>query len=104
MKRALFVPRFRNRILVRPQYQQLTDADGKIALDLIGHYEDLQKSYDTICEQLNLPSAELGRKNTSTHDSFSKYYDAELKEIVTEYYAGDLDTFGYEFPSSEPTK
>lgn len=99
MKRTLTIPRFRQRVLVRPQNQQLTDENGQIAVDFVGRYEDLQASYDTVCEQIGLPTLELGRKNPSKHDDFTNYYDDELRDVVSAYYADDLKIFDYQFPS-----
>ena len=38
MKEALTRDRFRARILVRPQSELLVDAEGVIAMDMLGHY------------------------------------------------------------------
>ena len=103
MKQALAVLRFRQRVLVKPQQLQLSDQDGDIALDVVGRYETLQQSYDEICERIGIPSTDLDRKNPSKHAAFTEYYDDELRDIVAEYYQGDLAAFGYDFPPSEPT-
>ena len=103
MKRALSVPRFRQRILVKPQNLQLSDDNGDIALDVVGRYETLQQSYDEICRRIGIPGKDLERKNPSQHAAFTEYYDDELRDIVAEYYRDDLAAFGYEFPPSEPT-
>ena len=103
MKRALTVPRFRQRILVRPQNLQLLADDGEIALDAVGRYESLQQSYDDLCRQIGIPAKDLERKNPSRHAAYTEYYDDELRDIVGEYYQDDLSIFGYDFPPSEPT-
>jgi len=102
MKRALRADRFRQRILVRPQAEQLTDDRGAIALDFVGRYEDLQCSFDMISERLKLPTTDLSLKNASERASFEKYYDDELVETIGNYYGKDLRMFGYEF-SSDPS-
>ena len=103
MKRALTVPRFRQRVLVKPQFLQLSDSGGEIALDAVGRYESLQQSYDEICERIGIPSTDLERKNPSQHAAFTEYYDDEMRDIVADYYRDDLRVFRYEFPDSEPT-
>lgn len=100
MKKALRKARFRDRVLVKPQYLQLTDDDGAVQLDYVGRYETLQQSYDEICNRLNLRTTRLSRNNTSLHKTFSDYYDDELKQLVQDLYAQDLQMFGYEFPST----
>ena len=103
MKRALSVPRFRQRVLVRPQHLQLTGESGEISLDVVGRYETLQQSYDEICARIGIPSTDLERKNPSQHAAFTDYYDDELRDIVKDFYSDDLRIFGYDFPGSEPT-
>ena len=103
MKQALAVPRFRQRVLVKPQNLQLIDQDGAIALDVVGRYETLQQSYDEICERIGIPSTALERKNPSQHAAFTDYYDDEMRRIVADFYEEDLRLFGYDFPGSEPT-
>ena len=103
MKRALSVPRFRERALVRPQYLQLSGSGGEIALDFVGRFEQLQESYDRICERVGVPTTDLSRRNPSEHAAYTDYYDDELKEIVADFYAEDLRRFDYDFVPSEPT-
>ena len=100
MKDALRRPRFRQRILVLPQTQQLTDASGQVAMDFTGRYESLQSSYDQICEQVGIPATKLPIKNASKHAGYVNYYDEELGGMVAELYASDMRTFDYKFPPS----
>jgi len=97
MKQRLQRKPFRQRVLVRPQYEQLCQDDGKLAPDFVGRYETLQQSYDSICEQIGIPSSELAQKNQSTHRSFREYYDAQLKSQVADFYADDITHFSYGF-------
>ena len=99
MKERLQRTRFQQRVLVRPQYRQLCTADGEIALDYVGRYEDLQESYNTICERVGLPVSELSKKNSSEHSGYTRYYDDDLRHRVAEFYKEDLRLFSYDFPS-----
>lgn len=103
MKRAIRAPRFQQRVLVKPQHLQLTDADNRIALDYVGRYETLQASFDEICARIGLPTTDLARRNPSQHAAYVDYYDAELRDLVAEFYAGDLELFDYEFAPSPAT-
>ena len=98
MKRALSMPRFSNRILVRPQSELLLDDNGEVAVDYIGRYERLQDSVDELFTQLSLPGAQLEKKNVSEHAGYADYYDEELREIVAQFYKDDLRIFDYDFP------
>lgn len=103
MKQALTVERFRQRVLVRPQFRQLVDEHGDLAVDFIGRYENLQASFDAISARLDLPTTALGHKNPSKHDAYTSYYDDELRRLVGDFYQEDLRLFGYDFLPSEPT-
>jgi len=103
MKRALTFERFRQRILVKPYSELLTGDNGEVAVDFVGRYEDLQQSFDTVFERLNLPSANLPRKNVSEHAAYAEYYDDELKQAVGNFYEKDLRMFNYDFQSAPPT-
>ena len=99
MKERLQRTRFQQRVLVRPQYRQLCTANGDIALDYVGRYENLQESYDFICERIGLPKDELGKNNSSEHSRYTKYYDDDLRQKVADFYDEDLRLFSYDFPS-----
>ena len=99
MKQRLPVERFRKLVLMRPQSVQLVNGDGEIAMDYVGRYENLQHSYDTICEKIGIPTTALGLKNISKHAAFTDYYDDALKQMVAEYFADDLRIFAYDFPA-----
>jgi hypothetical protein len=99
MKEYLQRTRFQQRVLVQPQYRQLCTADGELALDYIGRYEDLQQSYDTICERIGLSRSELSKNNSSEHTKFTQYYDHDLRQQVADFYREDLRLFSYDFPA-----
>ena len=97
MKSAIIAPQFRARVLVRPQYLQLSHAQGNTAMDYVGRYEMLQDSVDEICDRLQIESRLLQKKNASQHQQYREYYDQELKSAVASFYAQDLKRFNYSF-------
>ena len=66
-------------------------------MDEIGRYEDLQSSLDRILSRLGLESTQLEVVNRSEHAHYQQSYDEELKEMVKQFYAQDLDEFDYQF-------
>ena len=96
MQRAIKAARFRQRILVKPQYQLLADNNNRIMMDYVGRYESLQTSFDEICRQIGIASSQLPRKNSSRHESWEHYYNAALKEAVAGYYREDFKLLGYD--------
>jgi hypothetical protein len=111
-----------NQWFVGPQYDYIFDEQGNQLVDYVGKLEALQKGFDDVCGQLQLPQTKLPYVNTTVHekgtlrtiknfikkispvhryiesyDHYSKYYDSETRGIVSEMYARDIEFFGYEF-------
>jgi hypothetical protein len=80
---------------VRPQLDRLT-IDGKLAVDFVGKYEQLQTDFDKICEQCQIPKVILPHYFKTKREHYSSYYTGELIEKVVAKYACDFDTFGYD--------
>ena len=103
MKRALRVRRFRERALVRPQWDMLADEQGALGMDFVGRYETLQRSFDEACRHIGIAALPLSRSNATEHGDHGDYYDAELLGVVTEFYRRDFDAFGYDRATSPET-
>lgn len=84
-------------ILFRPQHEMLCDADGRLAMDMIGRVESMQRDFDAICSRIGIPGAQLEQVNASRHKPYADYYDDELRALVARMYARDIELFGYEF-------
>ena len=95
MKRALATPRFRARVLVRPQVRLLEDDAGRLAVDFVGRYEALQASFDEVCRRIGVHAPALARVNTTAHRPYPAYYDDELLRAATGFYRDDFTAFGY---------
>lgn len=95
MKSAIADPGFRARVLVQPQCGFITDAQGQLRVDTLGRYEQLQASFDAVCRQLGLAPTALARTNSSAHEQYWRYYDAELEAAVRAFYRRDFELFGY---------
>jgi len=93
MKSLLARPRFRRRVLVRPQSQLLDGGTG--ALDFIGRFESLQEDFDTVCSAVDLPAGALPAVNDSRHRAWTDCYDAELAAAVAHFYRADFSAYAY---------
>ena len=51
----------------------------------------------SINKAIKVKKKNLARKNTTKHNHYSKYYDEECKDIVSERYKEDLENFNYKF-------
>lgn len=78
----------------RPQSDWLFDED-RCVVDFVGRYENLQSDFDFVCDQLNVPTSTLPKKNVTRHKPYEQYYTPELADKVFKYYYRDFVNFGY---------
>lgn len=97
MRYFLFKDRPLDHLLFQPQHTFVTDDSGALLTDAIGRVEEMQASYDAICQKLGLASARLDKVNSSRRDDYRGYYDQTLIDGVAEIYRRDIELFGYEF-------
>jgi len=82
-----------------PQHTFITDEDGSIPLDFLGHFETLADDFRHVAEQLG-SQASLQHLNASRRTDYKTYYDAETVEIVAELYKKDIELLGYDFENT----
>ena len=76
----------------------LTDESGKIIVDHIGRFENLEKDFKKICKMINVPHKPLPwLKKSKPRLHYTKYYDSELIKIVRKKCRKDLKLFGYKY-------
>jgi hypothetical protein len=74
----------------------LTDDQGRIRVDFVGRFENLQHDFVFIAQQLNIPGR-LPHANRGTARDYRECYTRRTRQLVQDAYADDIDTFGYEF-------
>jgi hypothetical protein len=79
-----------------PQVDWLKDEFGDIEIDFIGRFETIEKDFKELCKELDV-QLELPHLNKTKQVPYQKYYDEETRQIVAEYFAEDIETFGYSF-------
>lgn len=105
---------------VMPQYDMLHDANGRLLVDFVGRFENLQADFDRVCAKLGIEDTKLPHRNPSDkasrnarrkfrnlvwfngenrHSHWTDYYDDTTREAVNELYRKDIETFGYSFES-----
>lgn len=81
-----------------PQMEWLTDEDGKLIVDFIGRFENLQNDFDLVCDNLGVARQRLSHANKSRDNGhYRGYYDADTYRIVADWFRADIEHFGYEF-------
>jgi hypothetical protein len=66
---------------------------GKLMVDFVGHFEQLNKDWDFLRERFDLP--ELPHQNRSQHVDYREAYTPELARIAAKRYKKDIELFGY---------
>ena len=82
---------------LRPQLEWIKDEQGRIDMDFIGKFEQLQADFEIICQrnqlQLSLPHYE---KSHPAID-YKKQYTPEMIDLVGKFYQEDIAYFQYTF-------
>ena len=84
-------------ILFQPQHLLVADPEGTLLTDYVGRVEEMQRSYDEICERVRIPTTPLEKINASQRRDYRDYYDQPLIDGVAKFYDRDLELFGYQF-------
>ncbi len=66
-------------------------------VDFIMRFEYLNDDYKLVCKRLEIPYSPLPRRNVSIRAHYSKYYDDELMEIVSNKFAECIEFGNYSF-------
>ena len=122
---------FKNKIFeemqwfVGPQSDFIYANDGRLLVDYVGRFEELQDSFDFVCKRIDLPSIKLPHVNESKnstdilssnpkktirdllcghktiriphYEKWWDYYDKESIDCVSRLYEKDIELLGYNF-------
>jgi hypothetical protein len=82
------------------QWQYLS-FNEKIELDYVGKFENIEKDFNNIAEQIGIKERynDLPLKNVTNYnkENYKDYYSDETRSIVEKKYAKDLEYWGYKF-------
>lgn len=72
--------------------------DGKLAVDDVIHYEDLQNDFNRVCEKIGIQAIQLPHMNKSAPGKpYADYYDDTSRLAIGKMFSHDVALFGYEF-------
>jgi hypothetical protein len=82
-----------------PDHLQLGsgEEDPFANVDCIMRFENLADDFRIVCAALDISPPILPKYNRSNREHYSKYYDRELRELVRERFAAEIERFGYVF-------
>lgn len=78
------------------QTDWIADANGRILVDEIVRFENLDEDFAQVMQKLGKCVA-LPHLKKSKHNHYRDYYDAETAAIIHTYFQQDIDNFGYTF-------
>jgi len=84
-------------IMFMPQLNWVVDENGKIIVDFIGRFENLDNDWSIICEKLNKPNLKLPHVKKTEKKDFRSYYNDQSIDIIAQFFRRDIDEFGYAF-------
>ena len=79
-----------------PQYEFVCNKNGKIIVDYVGKFENLNQSLDEINDILK-SDFELEHHNKTDKKDYKDIYTPEMIEKVHQIYQKDIDIFEYNF-------
>jgi len=84
---------------IESQLDYLVDLHGKLLVDFIGRYENLQQDFAHICSTLGLGELSLPhkRKAVDRRKDYRSYYSDGLADLVGEYFRRDIEGLEYRF-------
>lgn len=74
----------------------LVDESGKLLVDFVGRFENLEVDFQTICKRVGI-TATLPHINKSDRLGYRDYYDEETRALTARVYVEDIERFGYTF-------
>ncbi len=84
------------------QADWVSDEQGRIMVDYIGKFENLQESWDAICERLQREKSLLPHVKKSSRGDYRDYYDDESRKIIADFFRRDIEIFGLFVRVSSP--
>jgi hypothetical protein len=82
--------------ITRLQSEMLTDDEGRLVVDYIGHYERLDEDFEQVGRTIGIADR-LPHLNRSQHKDYRSYYSDRTRELVGDCFKTDIELFGYTF-------
>ncbi len=83
------------------QNQMLCDKNGKLLMDFVGRFENLNQDWEKLCKSANIPHQQLAHINKTKHRDFREYYDDASIELVADNWAEEIKLFDYSFSDNK---
>lgn len=74
------------------QFQKISE-NGRVIVDFIGRYENIDEDFSYIFKKINIPEAVLPHINKFDHDHYMNYYSKEMINEVNSFAEEDFVNF-----------
>lgn len=81
----------------RNQADYLTSGNGSLLVDFVGRFERLEADAAVAFAEIGLGEPKLPHANRRKRDHYSGFYTPELRAVVADRFAKDIERFGYAF-------
>lgn len=78
-----------------PQHRYIL-IDGRVAVDKILHYENLDSEFKSLCDELRIDANLEKRMVSKQRGKYGEYYTNQTKKKVYDVYQKDFSLFGYD--------
>lgn len=85
------------RLLKEKSFKNMLFLDGRLAVDYVIRFENLQNGFDEVCDKIAIPRTILPFRNRTDHRPYWEYYDDNLINRVRRRFEFDIQYFDYEF-------
>jgi hypothetical protein len=91
-------PRYYDKpMMFMPQIDWITDPGGRILVNFVARFEHLQTDFDSICARIGRDATPLPHRKSSQRGAYRDYYDEVTRQIVTDWFRRDIETFNYTY-------
>jgi len=80
------------------QSDYLVDLNGKVIVDYIGRFEDLEKDFRESCRRIGIDPPQLAhRRKAKNRLDYRSYYTDATAELIADRFKPDVELFDYKF-------
>jgi len=90
---------------IASQSTWIKNSRGKMVLDFVGKYENLEQDFKKVCTKLNIKYQPLAKaKVLYNRPHYSNFYNKKTKERIAKLYDDDIRNFNYRYEEKNETK
>jgi hypothetical protein len=92
-------PQYHADMSIELQSDYVIDLHGKLIVDYIGRYENIEADFDEACRRIGIKTPTLlhSRKAGDRKKDYRTYYSDAAAQMVSDWYKPDIERFGYRY-------